>query len=205
MKKILKSILFIIIPCMLLCSCAADLAPGLDKPNNFPMDPSPMGLEVGFYVMGMPQETGFVAYRSNKNEFDINDVTLDFCFGENLDGEHVEDVLKRRSYPEFRICFIDEQGNEFLVREAKEEYISTKYSCYVEYDSRYGSSTVTYDHYETVTVPSEIFSAQSGIIYFKVEGINVMGDSAEPETLCSRGILYKVVGNKVILSNQFFD
>ena len=59
-----------------------------------------------------------------------------------------------------------------------------------------------FNHSETITIPQEIFTEESGIIYFSVFGTNQREPEPQNKVITGIGFYYKVVGEKVQLSKQ---
>ncbi len=155
------------------------------------------GLEYGFDVRGL-NDSRYAAYKSEKNTFDINDVTLDFYYG-SLTYSSFETVKKTISYPNFDIYFNPEGGEKVLIKQVNEEFFSEKYRVTVD-DAR-----AKYNHKEAFTIPKELFTGETGVIYFQGYGDNIRTEEEDYEVIFSINICYKVDGDKVILSGTGFE
>lgn len=162
------------------------------------------GLKSGFSDSGGCEASPFLcAYKSDKTEFDINDVTLDFYYGvffledEEYERENTFDI------PSFDLFFLNEKG-KVLVKHVDENLISEKYKISFIYDENLQVIDTVFNHCETFTVPKEVFVKDKGSITFAIYGTNVR--EYEPEYRCkvSKVIYYKINGDKVILSNRQF-
>lgn len=207
-----KATVLLMAVCMLFTGCGQNVEEPIDndKPGNNEnvleneeQDNISLGLENGFKPSNSAEESpiDFCAYKSDTNEFEIDDVTLDFFFG----GEYymgVEYELSNgRSYPTFDLGFADEDGNNFFVKHIEENFVSDKYSCEVVCDENCDIAEIRYNHSEQITIPSEMFTKENGQIWFVIYGANV--NEIEQEYKCITGIciFYKVLNGKVILSN----
>lgn len=166
-------------------------------------------LESGFKQSFHGEESpiNYCAYRSKTNKFDIKHVTLDFYYGGYYDIDY--ELQNTTSYPTFDIYFKDDQGNKYLVKHVEENFVSEKYSCDFVYDDDRNICEIKYNHSETLTIPAELFTKESGKIWFSIEGKNILA----PETNYSKSlvitgicIFYKKVENgQIVLSSQEFD
>ena len=95
----------------------------------------------GMFNKSTPLEYGFnttqgemlpnikCAYRSDKNIFDIDDVTLEFFIGVIISGdtpEHYREMASM-SYPSFDIYFFNDSKDKIIIRTVNENLISEKY------------------------------------------------------------------------------
>ena len=180
-----------------------DGTPDTDKAQNMG-ETQPKSLESGFYAYydcgGSP--AFHCAYKSDKTEFDIDNVTLDFYYGvEYLFTE--EDERETIDIPSFDLYFTDWKGTKrIFIRHVEENLISEKYRCHIAWDE---DSKITYNHCETHTIPREMFTGESDFIYFAVFGTDVR--EYEPEYRCrmSATMYYKVIDERVVLSPIPFD
>lgn len=168
------------------------------------------GLESGFKPLAGSEETlfNFCAYKSDTNEFDINDVTLDFYYGGYF-YNGIEFALENdQNYPTFDLYFVNDQGDRCLVKHSEENFVSDKYSCEVVFDENGYMKEIKYNHSEQLTIPAELFTKQSGQIWLEIEGVNIL--ETEPENrkdifITGICIFYKVNNGQIILSSQKFD
>ena len=149
----------------------------------------------------------FLAYRSDKTEFSIEDVTFDIFYGGHwLTDKDVEFNFDcSYHYPEFDLFIINDDGNRIDIKHVEEEFVSVKYGCDYAYDENGQLVKVEYSYSESITIPQELFTKESGVI-----GICIIGDAyAKDKLLYSKYTItevylkYKIVEGKVILSKGY--
>ena len=162
------------------------------------------GLKSGFSSSG---ETSFffVAYQSDKKEFDINDVTLEFSYG-GWFIHHPDGTICQcsKNYPYFDIYFKNEDGGKIFVKRVEENFVSEKYNCKLIFDENHYIVDVEFNHSEILTIPKEIFTREKGIIWISLHGEDVSQDPVEYGWFASNYIHYKVEGDMVYLSTKEF-
>ena len=131
-------------------------------------------------------------------------VVLTFYFGgdyyENLDeyrlnGDH--------DFPDgFDLRFENDIGNEIVIKHIDDNFISDKYRCTLVYDEKWCVKDIEYNHCEEIKIPSELFLNDHGSIYFGLWGKNIRQDQKTEMPFVGAWIYYKVVDEKVILSNK---
>ena len=172
-----------------------------------------VGLEYGFDSgAGCESPPFYSAYRSDVNEFDINAVTLEFCYGGYypLGSEYALNYYGA-SYPNFELRFTDTTGKSYFIKSVDENFISEKYRCYIEHiesdDTERPIEKIKYNHSETITIPSEIFSSEYGEFWFEVWGVNTKLPDSQMKCLPGAGapFFYKIIDGKVILSSKPFE
>lgn len=186
------------------CLCVVVLVGALLLPKpSAPPSSNETRLESGFqYQAGSAESpSNFCAYKSETNEFDINDVTLDFFYGGYYynGAEHaIENYL---NCPTFDLYFVNDQGDQYLVKHVEENFVSEKYSCEIVFDEKHDPKKIKFNHSETLTIPPELFTEPSGCVWFEVRGINTWNpDSLGRITgIC---LFYKVENGKVRLYSQ---
>ncbi len=139
------------------------------------------------------------AYKSNKTEFDINDVTLEFFYGTYVYTD-VEFMREHGStVPGFELYFSNDQEQEYLIKRVEEDLVSEKYH------SEYNKDEKRYDftHSETITIPKELFTKEKGYVYFFLREISNADNYPTKFSLTSVDIYYEVIGDKVIISETY--
>lgn len=172
------------------------------------------GYGFGYYSGdGCESPPGYAAFSSDKDSFDINDVTLTFYYGDSY-SSGVEADLSFRSYPIFDVYFTHfNQGkyDKYLVKHVEENFVSEKYRCFLTHDYIYAIYyggyvldivDVQYNHSEEFTIPKEVFIKESGVIFFRVKGDNVRDNDPRMEHMAGIDIYYKIVDGRVILSDR---
>ena len=155
------------------------------------------GLEYG-YTMPNRGEGTIVdcAYKSDKKEFDINDVTLIFSY-----GTHYFPGID--NFPTFELWFGNEDDG-VLVKKVEENLVSEKYSIEFIRHKDQGILEIVYNHSEMLTIPSELFKNETGFVMFAVRAADINAKNPEVETLGLCVIYYKKSGDTVTLSTTEF-
>lgn len=165
------------------------------------------GVESGFKPSSSDETSIFsCAYKSDKTEFDINDVTLDFYYGVHYyeSAEYFRENIC--DIPYFEVVFTTDDHDKFVVKRVEENLISEKYRCEYIRDENLQLIEIKYNYWETLTIPAEIFTEESGVIYFGFRGDDIRVQNPEfRETGGGKAIFYKVKGDKVILSSKRFE
>ena len=165
------------------------------------------GLKGGFTSKASIQYPHYFAYSSDEREFDIDNVTLTVYYGVDISYQSLEEYRDdTASYSSFD--FIIESftvGCEpiyHLVRHIDENFVSEKYLCDVRYTSDLKAiRNIEFEHSEEVRLPRELFANDSGCIWLRLTGDNVLrGEEEESRNICSTAFWYKKSGNKVTLS-----
>ena len=162
------------------------------------------GLESGF--VGSEEINGyFIAYRSDRKEFDINDVTLEFSYG-GWFIHHPDGTVCQcsQNYPYFDIYFTNEDGGKIFVKRVEENFVSEKYNCKLILDENRDIVDVEFNHSEILTIPKEIFTREKGIIWISFYGEDVSRDPVKYDWFAGNYIHYKVEGDMVYLSTKEF-
>ena len=170
------------------------------------------GLSAGFATSsggsGGLYPSDFCAYKSDVSQFDINDVTLHFFYG-GIFGESIEHHLengRHRNITSVRLYFHNQllgefyvyapyefaEENLYFIREISERYVSEKYRWK-------GDEYELEDGFE-LTIPTELFIGESGIISFIVAGYDTQVDRYKYIT--GKSIYYEVNGDRVTLSDK---
>lgn len=193
MKKTLSLVLAIIT--LLFCFVGCD--------NLTPIAGEEKGLEDGFKPSNSDESPSlYCAYKSNKTEFSIDDVTLDFYYGGYYYNGVEFELENIRDIPSFELYFQDDHGGQFFIKRVDENFVSEKYSCDLVYDDNWKIKEVKFNYSETITIPQEIFSEESGLIYFSIFGTNQKELEPQHKVIAGIGFYYKVVDGKVTLSKQ---
>lgn len=144
------------------------------------------------------------AYKSDKTEFDINDVTLELSYGcyfiNDVEWE-LEHSGESFSFHELYLESMD--GNRFFIKRIDEDLISEKYRISRLYDENDYFVEWKFNYSEMITIPKEVFADEYGRIAFRVYGENTVGYNPLYKLLSSAGFSYKVFGDKVVLSEEF--
>jgi len=165
------------------------------------------GLESGFGASGGGASSPFLcAYKSDKTEFDINDVTLDFYYGVYF-LESEEDARESTfDYPSFDLYFAKDERNKVLIRHVEENFISEKYRCDFVYEENWKISEIKYNHFETLTIPKEMFTEDKGAIYFEIHSTNIKDYAKEYRSIVGKVIYYalSLSEDRVILTDNYY-
>ena len=134
-----------------------------------------------------------IAYRSEKDTFDINDVRLTVLYG-GCFAEDIDEELQKNSFPYFSINVINEKGSEIVVKNVYEEFVSEKYRTTWQYDTQKGDTTIEYKHAEEIIIPSHVFVSQKGSIVITL--------AHEYMYFSDITLFYEKNGDTVILSSK---
>ena len=161
------------------------------------------GLEAGFKmsIRGSGEVNLFsLAYKSDTDQFDINNVTLTFYYGVACEDD-IEYVRKTRfNYPNFELYFYNDEQTHILARRVEENLVSEKYRCWIGRGSR-----MVFNHSEELTIPKELFTKETGVICLGLYGADARTNEEEPKLLNLIEIYYKKDGDKITLSSEEFS
>ena len=139
-RRIFRLLLILMIFSLLVTGCGQNADTDPDNGNGETDTSVGAVLESGF----KPSSSGepsppedFCAYKSDTNEFDIDNVTLDFFFGGHYPSGVEFELTHGRNYPAFDLYFIDEDDNKFFIKHIEENFVSEKYSCECTYDENW--------------------------------------------------------------------
>ena len=161
-------------------------------------------LEYGFVPSDSCEEQPIFrcAYRSNKTEFDIDNVTVDFYYGGYypLGAEY---YLQIENFPTFEIYFTTDNLNTIcFVKRVEENLVSEKYRYNYICDDNWNATEIRFNHSESITIPREIFTKNEGVIYFTIYSQNVNYTNSSVKAIAGTPIHYRIIGEKVVLSHQ---
>ena len=197
MKKVKNIIVYMLLSVVLLIFCV--LFVGCKNNNQITL-----GLESGFKPPkdDVSPPSNYCAYKSDTNEFNIDDVTLEFFFGGYYNHGIEYELSIGNTYPTFDLLFCDEDGNKYYVKHIEENFVSDKYSCEVVRDENWYITEIKFNYSEKITIPSEIFNKESGQIWFQIHSANA--NDFEPKMQCITGIsiFYKKDGDIITLSKE---
>lgn len=161
------------------------------------------GIESGFiFESGAPIPSDFFAYKSDKTEFDLNDVTLTFYYGGLFSSGIEYEKENLRNIPEFELVFINYNSDtnieeRVVVKKVEENFVDEKYQVTLVNDIETNTKRVEFNHCEELTVPAELFIGESGRIVFLASGKNTLNSHYSIDGYCL--IYYEKKGDKVIL------
>ena len=142
------------------------------------------------------------AYKSDKTEFELDDVTLEFYYGIRLDDMH-SIKLHVGDIPKFELCFLNEDGDRITVRKVKENFISEKYKLDLTWNLEIRKFNVKYNYSESITIPKEIFTRECGIITFVIVGDSIFDEKVIPDyCLVKLNIFYKKIDERIKLASH---
>ena len=164
------------------------------------------GLEAGESKYGDFIPMFMCGYKSDNNEFDIDNVTLDFYYG---------CTAYKYSVPRFELYFSDEKENMYLIKKVDEELTSEKYNIetkYVPFLMRSFINNLTYNYCEKITIPKELFDKKEGYLFFMISTESLYyGETSDclfcnnqykTHILAEQILYYKVDGNIVTIYND---
>lgn len=204
MNKIIKNKTISILTIVLLLSFMMGLASCTEKNNTTTTEKKEeykepvYVLENGIFFEGAEiygESSYTIAYRSEKDTFNINDVRLIVLYGGCFEEDLAEE-LKKNSFPYFSINVINEKGSEIIVKNIYEEFVSEKYRTIWEYDTEKGDTTIRYNHAEEIVIPKQMFVSQKGSIVITL--------AHEYMYLSDITLFYEKNGDTITLSNKEF-
>lgn len=193
-----KIFAIVVSACVLLAVLSASIIiPNIGKKP--PIDNT--GIEYGFqYSNGAPLPSEFCAYKSDTNEFDIDNVSLTFFYGAVFSSDINHEHEYGRNIPEFDIYFGDANGEPiYEIEHRNENFISEKYRCEIIRDKN-NSVKISFNYSEKINIPKSLFSEKQGVIRFCIRGINVNEFNPIPQIITGKYINYDIINEKVILS-----
>lgn len=131
-------------------------------------------------------------YRSEKEVFDMDNVSITVFFGGCYDD--ISQELEKNSFPNYYISLSNEKGHTIVLKTVYEEFISEKYRTTWTYSFEDGYGIVEYNHFETITIPKQLFVAEKGTILFTL-GYEYM-------YFAETTIYYEKIGNTIRLSSE---
>ncbi len=178
--------------------CAIFL-PLMLRDNTHP-DNGKQGLSAGFSISTSDPIPGvFCAYKTDTNEFEINDVKISYFYGTH---KRLEDFGEYEQGADvvLRISFYNDENQEYFVKDIINEFFTDKYS--IEYIN--AGTEVGFSYSEKLTIPASMFTAAKGFINFVIFEYIVWKDGREPERQEGNGIkvYYQLDGNLVKLSKN---
>ena len=164
------------------------------------------GLEAGFYYTSIgnddaPYPMFRCAYKSDKTEFDINDVTLTFYYG-GLYSLYLQEERSSISYPGYELYFSNDwtELKKMLIKQVEDELISEKYRFTTKKFFCY--NFCEFNYFVELTIPKELFGNEEGVIWFSIYSRNINNEDEIFETI---DVYYKKDGDKIILSTKGFS
>ena len=155
-------------------------------------------VEEGFDLSG-DEDPFVIAFRSEKKQFDIDGVKLTYYYG-FLSNETVEEFKELANYPDGFDIYISNEEKSIFVRHIDENFISEKYR--IPYCVEDGHVKITFNCYDEVKIPSELFSKDQGIIHYTFYGENV-ARQVPINTIASRAFYYIKINDKIIIFSNF--
>ena len=155
-------------------------------------------LEHGFTISN--KEIDYISryscgYKCEKLEYDIENVELLLFYG----GYFVDDLAlekENQSFPTFSIILTNEKGHESTVKNVNEEFVSEKYRSVWKYSQEEGCTIITYNHSESLKIPSQFFMSEKGTIIITLESGGMY--------FASTTLYYAKNGSTVTLSSKEF-
>ena len=208
-KKIFSGLLCFMLALLLLlsgCEQKSDQDNDQAPPNaDDEASSTDVGLEVGFKPSGAALSPIFCAYKSEVKEFDINAVTLEFCYGGIYASGIEHELTHGLNYPRFELFFTDESGKKYFVKSVEENLVSEKYGCYPTIDEAGKYTEINFNHSEPITIPPEMFSREIGMIRFEIHSENPRDHDPQFRSIGGVAIYYKVTDGTVTLSGKPFE
>lgn len=181
--------------------------PPVDEPEPEPA-PQPE-LESGYIRYGIPDcilESRWpchMAYKSDKNTFDIDNVKITISYGGNF-SRNIESESEKWEFHEMGIAFLDKLcGVDTKAKTIEEKFASEKFRVTSIIDRPNDLIIYEFNHSEELTIPKELFCEEQGVI-----GIGLYATLGE-EKLYNRVLTCVQIGyqlsgtNEVVLSSPF--
>ena len=129
-RSICRVLLILMIFSLFVTGCGQNIDTNPDNDGGDPNTNVVTVLENGFKLSNDADETPifYCAYRSDKTEFNINDVTLDFYYGGYYYQGAEYELENAHDFPSFELYFTDNEGNKFFVKRVEENFVSDKYT-----------------------------------------------------------------------------
>ena len=155
-----------------------------------------LGIESGFVPEHLDRSIIKCAYKSRNTKFNSENVSLEFFYGFS-DKREIEDIRKTIDIPYYELYFVNDSGQQYLIKKIEENLISEKYRINPKNDEpvRY-----SYNYSETYTVPKELLESESGIISFNIYGKDITYSESELYWLNGISFRYERIGDDIILS-----
>jgi len=136
----------------------------------------------------------YCGYKSEKNQFHINDVSLDFYYG--YQAAMTVDTAGITA----KACFVDGAGNAFTVKEIP-DFFTERYRCLAFFDEQTKSTKIEFSHSERFAVPKNAFIGEEGAIIFTLILYTADGGVIGSGDVSAAELYYKVSGTRVTLSD----
>lgn len=199
-KKLIKIIIILLV---LLVVCPLTLLWWCSSLSRRQTPVEEKGISIGFQYENSKGAL-ITAIKSDKKEFDIDDVTLDFYYGgiAKDDGCNLVALYFVSEgynwYKDFASVadYKDIDGCYFIKEMTVDEYDSSPYDIEIRWNPRQKKKEYEiYFHYvDTLTVPKEMFSKQTGTVSFLVAHIDLNEDGTYGLSLaggaCSQTLNY---------------
>jgi len=202
MKKALILLMTLAIV-LTLCSCGETEDTDIDR-------------EAGFDDISGDDDSGYrCGYKIEQDEYDLDNVTLQFFYGSlhpngfEERGLNDANIIIRLFFVEgFKEVIEDRAQHDFMsdnrfyyIKEIDDFFCET-YHCSVNSETR----SVEYNFSEWLTIPKDVFNADKQYMCIQIEEYWIPQDR-EPYYSGGGGqiIYYKINGNKVILSSKSFE
>ncbi|MGI6228772.1 MAG: hypothetical protein ACOYIN_03935 [Christensenellales bacterium] len=184
---------------------------------------SKTGLEYGFTTGGCDPHPGYYCgYKSNKREFDIKTVTMEFSYGTTRSSNYLQ------VYPERKNILIHVYLVNYLRSNSEYagnyDFENNPYLFFIKeidgfFDGQYKAKLVPrganpiniediqYTHSEIITIPGEAFIGEIGRLDFVIKEYIIFHEDKEPEYgyFGAAILYYKVFGDSVVLSETPFE
>ena len=166
------------------------------------------GIKSGFYYVKLGSDDALYpmfrcAYKSDKTEYKINDVTLTFYFGGlySLNLREGYDI----SYPVYELYFSNNWNDlqKNLIKHVEDELISEKYRFTTKSVLFYNFCEFNYS--VELTIPEALFEDAEGVIWFSLYSRNINDEFEEMKMLETIDVYYKKDGDKIFLSSETYD
>lgn len=120
------------------------------------------------------QSSNQIAFKSDTNVFDIDDVTLTFGFGWLCATDSMTDT-SNYSIPEFDVIFSNDKDSSVIAKHIDDEFYSPNFVITADHTWNEERSEIIrtehiFAHTESLTIPEELFTDNEGFIRVTLKG-----------------------------------
>lgn len=136
---------------------------------------------------------------SEQFEFDKSSVNLDYSFGGNFGQDMALEKAEGYNFGKAALYICNDSGKECLLKETEDGFTSERFRVTIGEDGK-----AVYSHTEKITVPEELFEDEFGSLLIRVASDDANTDNEGGKTVVSVRLYYRVIGERVQLSDMPF-
>ena len=136
---------------------------------------------------------------SEQFEFDKSSVSLDYSFGGDFGQDIALEKAEGYNFGKAALYICNDSGEECLLKETEDDFTSERFRVTIGEDGN-----AVYSHTEKITVPEELFEDEFGSLLIRVVSDDVNTDNEGSKTVVSVRLYYRVIGDRVQLSDMPF-